>query len=287
MTPLIDIHTHPVQIAELYADDKNLERAVRDVFGLYMEPQPIETYFAQLDEAGIDKAVLLPIDCTSAYGCRVVSNQQVAWLMEQSSRLIGFASVDPNDPAAAKTLDRDVREYGLKGLKLDPALQRFDLGDRDKAFPVYAACAELGIPLLVHCGLSWAPKGLAGLANPLRLEEAIQEFPTLRLIIAHFGWPWVGEALMLALKHENVYLDTSIIYSGTPTESLHHVLADVVGLDVLDQGLRGRVLFGSNYPRVDPKRVVNAVRQLGLAPKLRRRILHDNAAALLNLEESQ
>jgi predicted TIM-barrel fold metal-dependent hydrolase len=283
VTTLIDIHTHPVQIAELYADDKNLERAVRDVFGLYMGPQPIETYFAQLDEAGIDKAVLLPIDCTSAHGCRIVSNQQVAWLMERSSRLIGFASVDPNDPAAAETLERDVREYGLKGLKLDPALQRFDLGDREKAFPVYAACVDLGIPLLVHCGLSWAPRGLAGLANPLRLEEVIQEFPTLRLIVAHFGWPWVGEALMLALKHENVYLDTSIIYSGTPTEALRHVLADVVGLGVLDQGLRGRVLFGSNYPRVDPKRVVNAVRHLALGPKLERRILHDNAATLLNL----
>ena len=287
MTALIDIHTHPVQIAELYPDDENLERAVKDVFGLYMEPQPIETYFAQLDEAGIDKAVLLPIDCTSAHGCRVVSNQQVAWLMERSSRLIGFASVDPNDPAAAETLGRDVREYGLKGLKLDPSLQRFDLGDRDKAFPVYAACVELGIPLLVHCGLSWAPRGLAGLANPLGLEEAIQEFPKLRFILAHFGWPWVGEALMLALKHESVYLDTSILYSGTPTEALRHVLADVVGLDVLDQGLRGRVLFGSNYPRVDPKRVVHALRQLGLGPQLQQRILHDNAATLLNLEEPQ
>jgi predicted TIM-barrel fold metal-dependent hydrolase len=284
---MIDIHTHPVQIAELYAEDANLDRAVTDVFGLYMKPQPIETYFAQLDEAGIGRAVLLPLDCTSAHGCRVVSNQQVAWLMEQSSRFIGFASVDPNDAAAAKTLDRDVREYGLKGLKLDPALQRFDLGDRERAFPVYAACVDLGIPLLVHCGLSWAPRGLARLANPLDLEAAVQEFPTLRFIIAHFGWPWVGEALMLALKHENVYLDTSIIYSGTPTESLRHVLADTVGLNVLDQGLRGRVLFGSNYPRVDPKRVVNAVRQLRLEPRLEERILHDNAATLLKVEESQ
>jgi predicted TIM-barrel fold metal-dependent hydrolase len=181
----------------------------------------------------------------------------------------------------------DVREYGLRGLKLDPALQRFDLADRRTAFPVYAACAELGIPLLVHCGLSWAPKGLAARANPLRLEGAIHDFPALRLIIAHFGWPWVGEALMLALKHENVYLDTSILYSGTPTAAIRHVIADLVGLDVLDQGLRGRVLFGSNYPRVDPKRMVEAVRALRLEPRLERSIFHNNAATLLGLEANR
>src|SRR4051812_24069510 len=76
---MIDIHTHPVQVAELIARDPGLEAAVHDIFGLYMPPQPLATYLGHLDEAGIDRAVVLPIDCTSAHGRTVVSNEQVAW----------------------------------------------------------------------------------------------------------------------------------------------------------------------------------------------------------------
>ncbi len=280
---MIDIHTHPVQIADLYEDDPHLEYAVREVFGLYMRPQPIETYFAQLDEAGIAQAVVLPIDCTTAHGCRVVSNEQIARLMEMSDRFIGFASVDPGVADAPRELERVVREYGLRGLKLDPALQQFSITDSERAYPVYQAAAELEIPVLIHCGLSWAPKGRAALAQPLALEQVVHDFPTLQVVIAHFAWPWVSDALMLALKHRNIYLDTSIIYSGAPPESVRHVLADQVGLDLLDRSLHSQLLFGSNYPRVDPKRVADAIRRLQLRPRLEHWIFHDNAAALLKL----
>jgi predicted TIM-barrel fold metal-dependent hydrolase len=278
---VIDFHTHPVQIAELIDRDPALAEAVRGTFGLYMPPQPLRTYELHLDEAGIDRAVALPIDCTTAHGCTIVSNDQIAWLMEQSERVIGFASVDPGLPDAATRLERDVREYGLVGVKLDPALQRFDVADAERAYPIYQLCVDLGLPLLMHAGLSWAPSGRADLARPLALEAVVQDFPQLRLIIAHFGWPWVDEAVMLAIKHRNVHLDTSILFSGTPPESIRHVV-DRIGIDLLDRSLHAQVVFGSNYPRVDPKRVADGVSRLGLRPALERKIFHDNAAALLD-----
>lgn len=280
---MIDIHTHPVQVEELVQDDSDLTRAIRDVFGLYVKPQPLATFLYQLDEAGIDQAVLLPLDCTAAHGCRIVSNEQIVHLVETSSRFIGFASVDPHDPAAPRTLEKAIREYGLRGLKLDPALQDFDIGDRERAYPVYQACCELDVPIVMHCGLSWAPKGRAARAHPLLLEEVIHSFPNLRVVIAHFGWPWVAEAVMLALKHRNVYLDTSILYSGTPPQALAQVLGQQVGLHVVESSLSGQVVFGSNYPRVDPKRVAQGVRNLGLRPQIERRVMHDNAVQLLKL----
>jgi uncharacterized protein len=278
---MIDFHTHPVQIADLYESDPTFEHAVRDVFGLFMPPQPMATYLGHLDEAGIDRAVILPIDCTTAHGCTVVSNAQVAALMERSDRLIGFASVDPGLPDAAATLERDVREYGLVGLKLDPSLQRFDVADPERAFPVYAAAQELGIPVLVHCGLSWARVGRSALAHPLALEEVVHAFPSLRIVIAHLGWPWVADAVMLAVKHRTVHLDTSVLYSGTPGEALRHTVEMMIGRELFDRSLPEQVVFGSNYPRVDPKRAVWALRGLGLRPRLEQRIFHDNAVALL------
>jgi len=278
---MIDFHTHPVQIADLYEWDPTMEHAVRDVFGLYVKPQPMATYLGHLDEAGIDRSVILPVDCTSAHGCTVVSNQQIAALMERSDRLIGFASVDPGLPDAAARLEHDVREYGLSGLKLDPALQRFTIDDEQRAFPVYAAAAALGIPVLMHCGLSWARIGRSSLAHPLALEPVIEAFPSLRIVIAHLGWPWVPEAVMLAIKHRTVYLDTSVLFSGTPTESLRHVIDTVIGRELFDRSIPEQVVFGSNYPRVDPKRAMWAVRDLGLRPRLTQRIFNDNATALL------
>lgn len=280
---MIDIHTHPVQIAELLDGDPGLTRAVHDVFGLFIKPQPLRTYELHLDEAGIDKAVVLPIDCTTAHGAKVVSNEQIVQLMEMTDRVIGFASVDPREADAPAKLEKAVKEYGLVGLKLDPALQQFDPADPETAFPVYQTCVELDIPVLIHCGLSWAPKGRAARAHPLALEEVVHAFPELQIVIPHFGWPWVNESVMLALKHRNVHLDTSILYSGTPPESLRHVL-EGVGLDLLDRSLHEQVLFGSNYPRVDPKRVADGVRRLGLRPTLERKVFHDNAARLLRLE---
>jgi predicted TIM-barrel fold metal-dependent hydrolase len=281
---MIDIHTHPVMIRELIEEEPGLARAVREVFGLLFPPQPLQVFLSELDAAGVERAVLLPLDCTTAHGCRIVTNEQVASLAEKHPRLLGFASVDPAVREAPKRLERAIRGLGLRGLKLDPALQRFALDSREQAYPLYQACSELGVPILVHCGLSWSMVGQAKYARPLALEEVAQEFPGLRLVIAHCGWPWVEEALLLALKYPNVYLDTAVIYSGTPGEALRRVLGERIGLEVLERSLPRQLLFGSNYPRQDIRRAVRGLRALPLSPGLAQNLFQANAASLLGLE---
>jgi predicted TIM-barrel fold metal-dependent hydrolase len=193
------------------------------------------------------------------------------------------ASVDPSARDAPRQLERAIRGLGLRGLKLDPALQRFHPDDRKLAWPLYQACSELGIPMLIHCGLSWSLLGQAKYARPLALEEVAQEFPALPIIVAHFGWPWVEEALLLALKYRNVYLDTSIVYSGTPRDALRHVLERQIGIEVLERSLPHQVLFGSNYPRADIRRSVRGLDALPLSPALREAVARGNAARLLGL----
>ena len=73
---------------------------------------------------------------------------------------------------------------------------------------------------------------------------------------------------MLALKFPNVSLDTSVLYSGTPADSLRHVMSDLIGLDVINRSLANQIVFGSNYPRVDPKRMVDGIRSLNLPSPL-------------------
>jgi uncharacterized protein len=280
---MIDIHTHPVMIKEILEKDPILDRAIHEVFGFHFPPQPLECFLLEMDEAGIDRAVLLPLDCTTTFGCQIFSNEQVAEITSRTPRFLGFASVDPNCSEAPRQVERAVKELGLLGLKLNPALQRFYPDSRELAFPVYQACAESGVPVMIHCGMSWAPLGLAKYAQPLLLEEAIQAFPTLNFILGHFGWPWVQDATMLAVKYPNVYLDTAILYSGTPQDALQHVLTQQVGLNVIERSLFNKILFGSDYPRVDIRRSVRGLKSLGLSPSTEKAVLGENASRLLKI----
>ncbi len=281
---MIDFHTHPVMIKELINADEALGADVRNVFGLYFPPQPLDIFLYELDEAGVDQAVLLPIDCTTAHNCRIVSNEQVAELVDKHSRFLGFASVDPACDDAPRILERAVKQLGLKGLKLDPALQQFHPNNKEIVYPVYQACTELNIPVMIHCGMSWAMAGLEKYAHPLQLGEVAIDFPTLNIVIPHFGWPWISETIMLAMKYKNIYIDTSIIYSGTPKEVLRHVLAEQIGIHVLERSLPEQVVFGSNYPRADIRRTVRGIRALDMSPSLQAHILYKNASKLLGLE---
>ncbi len=281
---MIDFHTHPVMIKELLDNDPELDRNIHSEFGFHFPSQPLECFILEMDEAGIDQAVLLPIDVTTAHGCRIVSNEQIAGLVEKESRLIGFASVDPNLPEAPVQLERAIRQLGLRGLKLDPGFQRFYPNDQQLAYPIYQVCADLDIPVLMHTGLSWVPSGLAKYSQPINLEEVVQTFPQVKFILAHFAWPWVDEAVMLAVKYPNVYLDTAILYSGTPRNAIQKVMAEQVGVDVMERSLKNKIVFGSNYPRVDIRRSVRGIQALNISQSLKNAIFDGNARHLLKME---
>lgn len=283
---MIDFHTHPVLIREFVEKYPNYERVARQVFNIGNNFQPLETFFLQMDVAGIEKAVLLPIDCKRARKDAVSSNEQVAELCAKTKRFIGFASVDPLKKGAARELENVVKKLGLKGLKLDPALQDFR-PDAQKVYPVYEAAAALGIPLLIHTGMSWAPETPLERGLPLHLEQPIRDFPKLNFVLAHFGWPWVWEATALALKYPNVYLDTSCLYYDSPKEFYQFVFSKQIPATVIERSLRNKIVFGSNYPRVEIKNMVRALKCLPLTEGCLKKILRENAERLLGIMNSE
>jgi predicted TIM-barrel fold metal-dependent hydrolase len=279
---MIDFHTHPVLIQEFARKYRNYERVARQVFNIGNNFQPLETFLLQMDVAGIERAVLLPIACQRARKDAVSSNEQVAELCGLNRRFIGFASVDPLKKGAARELEGAVKKLGLKGLKLDPALQDFRPNART-VFPVYEAAAALKIPVLLHTGMSWAPGTPLELGHPLLFEEPIRRFPALNFVLAHFGWPWVWEAVALALKYPNVYLDTSCLYYDSPKEFFQFVFSRQIPTTVIERSLRNQIVFGSNYPRVEIKNMVHALKNLALTEGCLKKILRKNAERLLGM----
>jgi len=277
---MIDFHTHPVLIREFVEKYPGYERMAREVFKIGNNFQPLETFFLQMDVAGVDKAVLLPVACARAQKMEISSNEQVAELCAKSPRFIGFASVDPFSKTAVRELEDAVSGLGLRGLKLDPALQQFRPDD-EKVFPVYEAAENLGLPVVIHTGMSWAPASALEEGHPLVLEKVIRRFAKLNFVLAHWGWPWVWEATALALKYDNCYLDTSCLYYDGPEEFFHFVFSKQIPTTVIERSLRNKVVFGSNYPRVEIKNMVAALKSLKLTEGCLEKIFRTNAERLL------
>jgi predicted TIM-barrel fold metal-dependent hydrolase len=224
--------------------------------------------------------VLLPIDCTSTRGVPIWSNEQIAELCRMSERFIGFASVDPHQPDALAKLERAVGDLSLRGLKLAPGIQ--ELYPNDPAlYPLYEKAQELGIPILFHAGMTWEPDAKAGYGRPIYFEDVAYDLPEIKIVLAHLAWPWVLEAVALALKYPNIYLDTSALYFDNPKDFIRFAMAEQVPVTVWERSLRKQLVFGSNYPRVEIKNMAAAVRSLGLSQGCLELVFKGNAERLL------
>lgn len=171
-----------------------------------------------------------------------IPNEYVAeYVQDHPGKLLGFASVDPSRPREAlEELERAHRELGLKGVAVAPAAQDFHPSSSN-ALLIYERVNELGLPLLVHQGIYFSSQSKLEYGRPALLDEIAREFPDLKIVIAHMGYPWLHETVVLLEKHFNVFADVS----GLLMQSW---LAYNALLSAFQYGVIDRLLFGSGFP---------------------------------------
>ena len=279
---VIDVHVHPIFYDLIYTGEEE-QKFRRDAFGVWKQsPMDFDEIFAEMEYGNVERAVLLPLDLTSAAGGWVVSNDQVAAIVRaHPERFIGFAGVDPLRPDAPEVLDRAFGELGLSGLKLNPSRQRF-MPDDPRLEPVYRECVEYDQPILFHAGMSWEPNAPARFRPPLLVEEVFIRHPELRCGLAHFGWPWVRETVMLLIKYPNVFADTSVLYLDSPEESIRRLFTGDMGRLWVERAFPRQVMFGSNGPRFRAFKLLRALEALKLEPETRENLYRNNALRFLN-----
>ncbi len=274
---IIDAHVHAAFLDEPGLDDGQL-KANQEAMGLFKTDRiSIRQLFNQCDYAGIDKMILLPLDLASINGACVGSNEQVKFLVDRyPDRFIGFASIDPGSPDALERLEHAFCHLKLMGLKLHPSKQRF-YPDDPQMDAIYRTCIKFGKPVIFHSGMSLEPGTLAKYAHPLRFEEVAFRFPELRICLAHFGWPWIGDTCMLLLKYANIFADTALLYFDNPKAFYHQVFQTDMGPDWLERTFRHQVIFGSDEPRLEQIRMLQAIREMPLQEDFFDMILGQNA----------
>lgn len=229
----------------------------------------------------VSRSILLPIDLTTQSSGWIVSNEEVRQLVELApDRFIGFASVDPHRSDALEVLDYAFRELDLQGLKLHPSKQKFYPND-DKLKGIYEKCLEFNKPIMFHAGMSWEPDAPAKYSHPLHFEEVAIAYPDLRMCLAHFGWPWVHETVMLLLKYPNVFTDTSLLHMDNALDFFKQVFQVNMGPLWIERNLNDKVMFGTNSPRFKAKRLLPALKAMNFRPKTLQKILGGNAQVFL------
>ncbi len=245
-------------------------------------PESAAAFLDLLDQEGIDGVVLPVEDNETVLGSRTSNDVLAAFCNEDRSRLIGFAGADPlKGMDAVRELERAVSELGLRGLNLGPFWQHLDPTDA-RYYPLFAKCVELDVPVILHASINFSLETVMDHSHPRHIDRVATDFPELKIVATHGGWPWTNEMVAVAWRHENVYVDTAAqrpTYIGLPNTGWGPLVH--FGNSVL----QNRVLFASRWPLLPFRRTVEEINELPLKPEVKEKWLGGNAAALLGLDD--
>ena len=225
----------------------------------------------------LDKVVLLPVNSKENETVRI-------WYDYEPNMFIPFY----NPPEKARDegnereiIERAIREKGYKGFKIMLSFRKKRLND-EILFPTLEVAAKYKIPILMHTGYPppGTKKDVLTYSNPIVIDEFINSFPKVNIIIAHMGFPWTDIAIALATQYTNIYLDVSNLAYMMPNHLMALLIQakEIMGLD--------KILFGSDG--FLPEMVEIAINYFENADFLTKeeikKILGLNAQKLLNLK---
>jgi len=238
---------------------KVVDQTVAKLFPGLEERRRRGTSLAQLvdemDEAGVERAVL----CAGYRGA-----DNYGWVVDaiaaHPSRFAGSLVLDPRSGMdAVRAITRAVRDDGFKLARV-MALESQLPYDHSYYFPIYAKCAELGVPISVNVGIP-GPRVPGRHQDPIALDEVCYFFPELTIIMSHGGDPWADICVKLMSKWDNLYYMTSAYApSRIPAQVLQY--ADGRGSH--------KVMWASDYPILEFGRCRSSIAKMPFTNESRR-----------------
>lgn len=255
--------------------DELICRMERSIGGL-PRYDSIDTMLATMDEAGVDKVFITQ--------CKMWSYRRKWMYMDTTledvaqytrahpDRFVGLAGYDPfHIRESLDEIGTAVRDYKFKGVYVH--IYGFDIPLTDaKMYPLYAKCVELDIPVSMQVGhvLEAMPSDCA---RPMMLDRIACDFPDLKMIGAHTGWPWVEELISVCYKWDNVYFGVDAWLPKYLSPATIQFINSRMGQD--------RCLWGTNgLPWKDS---LNQLSDLNLRDETVRKLVRDNAVELFKL----
>jgi len=176
-----------------------------------------------------------------------------------------------------------VRDGKVRGLKLYPGYQPFYPSDA-RWEPAYAFAAEHQIPVMIHTGDTYSPRGKLKYAHPLHVDEVAVDHPDVQFVICHLGNPWIRDCMEVVYKNSNVYADISGLTLGAFEDRFEVYIRRQVQEMMLFGVEPSHVMFGTDWPIASMESYITFMQELAIPEADKRKILADNAIQLFRLD---
>jgi len=261
---IIDAHAHiyPQKIAQKATE------TIGVFYDIKME-MPAGTPERLLEEggrAGVSRYVVHSV-ATTAHQVRSI-NEFILHEVLAHPEFIGFITLHQDLSEAEVEAEVEwALENGLKGIKLHPDFQKFNIDDENAEKFYRAAAGKL--PILIHMG-----DDRYEYSKPARLVRMAKKYADTTFIAAHFGGYrcWDDSALYRGL--ENVYFDTCSSLAFISAEKAKEII-DMLGAE--------KFFFATDFPMWDATKELERFNKIALADREREMILSGNIKRLLGL----
>jgi len=258
---VIDMHTHvyPSPIALKAA------QSIRSYYHLGENMDgTVDTLLERGTAAGVTNYLILPVAVKPEHVHHI--NQFTVEQTREHSCFTGFGTIHLHMENLMEEVER-IPQMGLKGIKIHPDCQHFNIDD-PRLFPVYEA-VQGKLPMMIHMG-----DERYDYSHPARLRKVLQQFPKLQVCAAHFGGHTMYETAKEYLSDLDCIMDISstlmFLDKKTAEGYVNHYGAE-------------RLAFGTDYPVWDPIQEVQRLQALNLTEEQKEQIAWKTAARFLNL----
>jgi predicted TIM-barrel fold metal-dependent hydrolase len=211
----------------------------------------IEDLVGWLKTAGVTRAVAMGQDMSRVWGTSFGEEYVREVATKYPDFFVALASLEPLDEynrfnrAAFEYFKTAIQEFGFKGVLLTPPYGQYYSNDRN-VYPFYQEAEEMGVVVQFHHSAQAGPAILAPTkyADMFTLNDIIIDFPALKIIVEHIGYPWSEHLFVLMANDKNLWTDLAMMYARPMKTVWSLVLAKEYG--VID-----RVMYASDYVSYD------------------------------------
>lgn len=240
----------------------------------------IEQMLTLMDEAGVQKVFITQCKMWSYRNkwmyMDTLLEEVLLYTMGFRDRFVGLAGYNPfRINESLSEIELAVRKFGFKGVYVH--IYGFDIPLNDaKMYPLYAKCVELNVPVSLQVGhvLEGMPSDCG---RPIYLDRVCCDFPSLKILGAHTGWPWTDELISCCYKWENVWFGIDAWMPRYLSPSVIQFMSSRMGRD--------RCVWGTNG--LPWKESLRQFHDLKLKDEVIQKVLRDNVIELFSLEPAE
>jgi predicted TIM-barrel fold metal-dependent hydrolase len=274
----IDFHIHLAlkELEAIYESAKDSGKKL-PVLKKNIQVLPVDDLIADLDRASMDLGVFqadgrpdkeVSLDLLIPTALEALGKYALRFIFFAGVGL--FPSVQEGEKGIPHSLSL-MKQFNIRGLKIIPSREERYPND-PFWYPLYEAFSYSKHVILFHTGQTFFPQAKLKYNHPLALDEVAVDFPNLSMVMAHFGFPWFLDALSIARRHPNVFVDISALSLGA---------LELMPWKLIESSIQDKVLFGSDYPMYRPSEAVTLLDHLPIESETKEKILGGNACQIL------